>query len=1335
MTGGQFARFTYDNYHPTLWVIPRVILHLDYSPYGEPYHTADPAQTGNPSPQFTMPVNAATTNIGGGDFIHGEGGDDTLYGMSGTDTLFGDGQDDDIYGNAGWDWISGGTGVDGIVGDDGLLSTSRNGQTETMWGVTTANLQSVIAIPGDNQSAVIYVTGELRKEADLVPFYVGHNDIAYGGLGNDFIHGGTGDDALSGAEALALYYDNGRDPIGVLASIIAAMNAIPTLAWRYELGDMLRFDRPGTGSSGQALEFDAYDENDPWRKILLINQAGQLVTLPGFSTPANPLDFFMNFRNTSTVVGFVEDGKDTIFGDSGDDWIVGGTGADRLWGGFGDDYLSADDDLNSIPDDPNDTYANDSSDVPPNPYATYADMAYGGAGRDVLVASTTLDRLIDWMGEQNSFITGFNPFGIGTVARLVSPGLVAWLTQLSRVDGADRTRGSNESPSNDERFGEPFGEAAIVTQEDPFWGDQNGGPADPQPGHDAGGRDNATDPLPMPAQPTVTVSSVSVAEGASGTTLVTLLLTLNFVPTEPVSVDFATLNGSALAGSDYLAASGTIVLGVGRLTTTLTLTVFGDLDTEANETFTVQFTNGNRVLIGTSSATVTIVNDDTGVLVTPAATDANGSEQGPDPLVFTVTRTGPATSALIVNVSWTGTAASSDYNVAVSGGTLSADRSTLTIAAGSFVATLTITPVNDTVFEPTESVTLTVLAGTGYTANAASAAGNIADNDVGISVAPFDATGAEPGSDVIVFTVTRSGPTTGTTTVNLTWTGTATLTTDYTVGFSGTGISMAANRLTLTFAAGATTATLTLTPVDDNVFEGTETATLTIVSGTGYTVVSPASASGTVADNEVAPTVSAAVTDGTGSETAGDPIVFTVTRSGTTTGTTTVNLTWTGTATLTSDYTVAVSGTGVTISTDRLTLTFAAGATTATLTITPVNDTVVDINETVIMTIVAGTGYTVGASASATGTIADNDTAISVAATDGTGSETVGDPIVFTVTRSGITTGTTTVNLTWTGTATLTTDYTVAVSGANVTISTNRLTLTFAPGATTATLTITPVDDAIIEGPESLTMTIASGTGYTVGTPSTASATISDNDFPPSVSAAVTDGTGSEAPGDPIVFTVSRSGITTGTSSVNLTWTGTATLTTDYTVAVSGTGVTLSTDRLTLTFAAGATTATLTITPVNDTAVEGPESLTMTIASGTGYTVGSPSAATGTVNDNDVAISTVVTDGAGSETAGDAIVFTVTRSGSTTGTTTVNLTWTGAATRVTDYAVAASGTGVSLSADNLTLTFVAGRRNSHAHVDASGRLRGGGSRVGDDDDRIGQRLHGGCAIVGHSGMT
>ena len=111
-----------------------------------------------------------------------------------------------------------------------------------------------------------------------------------------------------------------------------------------------------------------------------------------------------------------------------------------------------------------------------------------------------------------------------------------------------------------------------------------------------------------------------------------------------------------------------------------------------------------------------------------------------------------------MNIGWTGAAVAADYTVAVSGGTLSADRTTLTIAAGAATATLTVTPVNDTALESTEAVTVTVLAGPGYAPGAtASATGTVADNDVALSVAATDATGAEQAANAIVFTVTRTG--------------------------------------------------------------------------------------------------------------------------------------------------------------------------------------------------------------------------------------------------------------------------------------------------------------------------------------------------------------------------------------------------------------------------------------------------------------------------------------------------------------------------------------------------------------------------------------------------
>jgi hypothetical protein len=115
-------------------------------------------------------------------------------------------------------------------------------------------------------------------------------------------------------------------------------------------------------------------------------------------------------------------------------------------------------------------------------------------------------------------------------------------------------------------------------------------------------------------------------------------------------------------------------------------------------------------------------------------------------------------------------------------------------------------------------------------------------------VGASDASGAEAGQDPIVFGVLCSGPLSGTTSVNLSWSGTATFGTDYTV--SAAGATLSANGLTLTLGAGACSATLTVTPIDDTLAESSETVTLTLQPGPGYAVGSPGSATGTIADND-----------------------------------------------------------------------------------------------------------------------------------------------------------------------------------------------------------------------------------------------------------------------------------------------------------------------------------------------------------------------------------------------------------------------------------------------------------------------------------------------------
>ncbi|MDW8373941.1 MAG: Calx-beta domain-containing protein, partial [Planctomycetota bacterium] len=140
------------------------------------------------------------------------------------------------------------------------------------------------------------------------------------------------------------------------------------------------------------------------------------------------------------------------------------------------------------------------------------------------------------------------------------------------------------------------------------------------------------------------------------------------------------------------------------------------------------------------------------------------------------------------------------------------------------------------------------------------------------------------------------------------------------------------------------------------------------------------------------PTVTITATDAEAAEgTPANPGTFTITRTGATTSALTVSFTVSGTAIAGSDYTAL--GTSVTIP---------AGQASATLTVTPIDDTTVESAETVIVTLAAGTGYTLGTPSSATVTIADNDGAVTVtiAATDAEAAEgTPANTGTFTITR------------------------------------------------------------------------------------------------------------------------------------------------------------------------------------------------------------------------------------------------------------------------------------------------------------------------------------------------
>lgn len=108
----------------------------------------------------------------------------------------------------------------------------------------------------------------------------------------------------------------------------------------------------------------------------------------------------------------------------------------------------------------------------------------------------------------------------------------------------------------------------------------------------------------------LSVGSVSVAEGNSGTRTLTFTVTLSSASVQTVTVDFATVDGTALAGSDYVATSGTLTFAPGELSKTVAVTVNGDLAVEANETFTLHLSNAVNGIVATADGTGTITNDD-----------------------------------------------------------------------------------------------------------------------------------------------------------------------------------------------------------------------------------------------------------------------------------------------------------------------------------------------------------------------------------------------------------------------------------------------------------------------------------------------------------------------------------------------------------------------------------------------------------------------------------------------------------------------------------------------------------------------------------------------------
>jgi chitinase len=147
------------------------------------------------------------------------------------------------------------------------------------------------------------------------------------------------------------------------------------------------------------------------------------------------------------------------------------------------------------------------------------------------------------------------------------------------------------------------------------------------------------------APPAVSADDVAVTEGDSdaGRT-VGVTFRLSSASGLPVTVNYATADGSASAGADYAAASGTVTFAPGELTKTIELRVLGDRSPEADETFFVRLVDSTDSTVADREAVVTIQNDDLPQVEVRDAGRVTEGNAGTTQAVFAVSLTGPAAS-------------------------------------------------------------------------------------------------------------------------------------------------------------------------------------------------------------------------------------------------------------------------------------------------------------------------------------------------------------------------------------------------------------------------------------------------------------------------------------------------------------------------------------------------------------------------------------------------------------------------------------------------------------------------------------------------------------------
>lgn len=537
-----------------------------------------------------------------------------------------------------------------------------------------------------------------------------------------------------------------------------------------------------------------------------------------------------------------------------------------------------------------------------------------------------------------------------------------------------------------------------------------------------------------------------------------------------------TLSGTATAGADYTAPSGTVTIaGTGANTATVSIPVINDSSPEDSETIILTLTPDPAYVAYNDGTAVMRLKDDDAPYVSLTAHKNTPAEPSTGSS-FYVARSN-TTGEQVVNYTISGTATNGTDYASLTGSVIIAD--------GASGADIPLTITDDTTAEGTETVTLTLAAGVGYTmdSTATTATLYITDNDS----SAMASVGFKDTTSTVDETIGLRDVE-----VTLSAAQTVPVTAEFVVG-GGTAVAddvdwtwvdtdngnAPLTRGILTFAPGVISKMVRIRVKNDGIVEGSETAILELrnvnrarlsTSRNKHTV--------TITDaNNPLPRVRLTVPASRRSELDGTEPMLMAVLDRAMTSAVSVAYSLSGTATQGSDYTLAPG-----------TLTFAAGETVKLLPIQLLNDGVAELSETIVVTLASPIGAELSTPAAHTITLTDANTPV-VSITAATPSLIEGGtPGSFTITRNGGTSLSLNVAYTISGTASSGADFT-ALAG----------TITMPAGQASVTIPVSVTDDTAEEPEESLTLTLSTSPDHEIGA-GYATLTILDNDSPPDLS-------------------------------------------------------------------------------------------------------------------------------------------------------------------------------------------------------------------------------------------